>query len=218
MVFGIGKKRDEEMQLSSPPINHVMSMRQQGLNNNQIIQNLQRMGYPPNLIFDAMNQADIKGSVQPIPADFLQQPQQPQGSQLPSQQPSMPSMDFSQPQQSGEPVSKESVEEMVETIIDEKWEELMKNVNKIIDWKNKADAKVGQLEQQFKDLKQDFDKLHNAVLGKVAEYDQNIINVGTEIKAMEKVFQQIIPTFTENVNELSRLTQNIKKDSLQKKK
>jgi len=210
MVFGIGKRKEQEMgNPNAPPINHVMNMRQQGLTNNQIIQNLQRMGYPPNLIFDALNQADIKGSVQQIPPDFLQQGQMPQPS-MPS-----PAMEMMQPQQ--EEVSKESVEEMIETIIDEKWEELMKNINKIIEWKNKADAKVNSLEQEFKDLKADFDKLHNAILGKIADYDQNIINVGTEIKAMEKVFQQIIPTFTENVNELSRLTQGMKKD-IQKKK
>ncbi len=214
MVFGIGKKKQEEIgpSANTPPINLVMNMRQQGLTNNQVIQNLQRMGYPPNLIFDALNQADIKGSVQQIPPDFLQQPQP----QSQPQQLQMPGMEFPQPQEQEE-VSKESVEEMIETIIDEKWEELMKNINKIIEWKNKADAKVASLEQEFKDLKADFDKLHNAILGKIADYDQNIINVGTEIKAMEKVFQQIIPTFTENVNELSRLTQGMKKD-IQKKK
>lgn len=211
MVFGMGKKKEQEIASpNTPPINLVMNMRQQGLNNNQIIQNLQRMGYPPNLIFDALNQADIKGSVQQIPPDFLQQGQMP-----PSSMPSTPAMEL-QPQ-AQEEVSKESVEEMIETIIDEKWEELMKNINKIIEWKNKADAKVNLLEQEFKDLKADFDKLHNAILGKIADYDQNIINVGTEIKAMEKVFQQIIPTFTENVNELSRLTQGMKKDIPKKK-
>ncbi len=214
MVLGFGKKKESEMGPGpdAPPINHVIGMRQQGLNNNQIIQNLQRMGYPPNLIFDALNQADIKGGVQQIPPDFFQQ-----GQQMSQPQSAMQPMDFP-PQQAQEDVSKESVEEMIETIIDEKWEELMKNINKVIEWKNKADAKVNSLEQDFKDLKADFDKLHNAVLGKIADYDQNIINVGTEIKAMEKVFQQIIPTFTENVNELSRLTQSIKKDNVQKKK
>ena len=31
-----------------------------------------------------------------------------------------------------------------------------------------------------------------------------------QIKALEKVFQKILPTLTENVNELSRITQDIK--------
>ena len=217
MVFGLGKKEEAGPSAATPPITLVMQMRQQGLTNNQTIQNLQRMGFPPNMIFDAMNQADIKGSIQPIPPDFLQQGQPPPG--MPGALPQSSQMDFPQAQPQQNDIGKESVEEMVETIIDEKWEELMKSINKIIEWKNKADAKVTTLEQQFKDLKADFDKLHSAVLGKISEYDQNIISVGTEIKAMEKVFQQMIPAFTENVGELSRITQNMKKDQgLQKKK
>jgi hypothetical protein len=68
-----------------------------------------------------------------------------------------------------------------------------------------------KLEQQFQDLKADFQSLHKALIGKVNEYDQNILNVGTEIKAMEKVFQKILPTFTENVSELSRITGKVRK-------
>ena len=40
---------------------------------------------------------------------------------------------------------------------------------------------------------------------------KNILEVGTEIKAMEKVFQKVLPTFTSTVNELSRITGNLKK-------
>ena len=54
-------------------------------------------------------------------------------------------------------------------------------------------------------------ELQQALVGKIGEYDQNILNVGMEIKAMEKVFQKVLPQFTENVNELSRVTQSIKK-------
>jgi len=60
-------------------------------------------------------------------------------------------------------------------------------------------------------MQQSFDKLHQAIIGKIAEYDKNILNVGTEIKAMEKVFQKVLPTFTENVNELSRVTRGLRK-------
>jgi len=42
-------------------------------------------------------------------------------------------------------------------------------------------------------------------IGKISEYDKNITDVGVEIKAMEKVFQKVLPTFTENVNKIDRL-------------
>ncbi|RMF05574.1 hypothetical protein D6764_04340 [Candidatus Woesearchaeota archaeon] len=59
-------------------------------------------------------------------------------------------------------------------------------------------------------MKSEFDSLHRGVLGKIGEYDQNIVNIGTEIKAMERVFQKVLPVFTENVNELNRVTEEIR--------
>jgi CRISPR/Cas system-associated endonuclease Cas1 len=105
---------------------------------------------------------------------------------------------------------KAHIEEIAEAIIDEKWEDLLKNINQITDWKEKTESNISKLEQELKDLKDSFDKLHKAIIGKIGEYDQNILNVGTEIKAMEKVFQKVLPAFTENVNELSRITKTAK--------
>ena len=44
----------------------------------------------------------------------------------------------------------------------------------------------------------------------MGEYDKHIMEVGSEIKAMEKVFSKVLPTFTENVNELNNITKKIK--------
>ena len=45
---------------------------------------------------------------------------------------------------------------------------------------------------------------------KVSEYDKNITDVGIEIKAMEKVFEKVLPSLTENVNKLDRLAKSSK--------
>jgi hypothetical protein len=47
------------------------------------------------------------------------------------------------------------------------------------------------------------------VLGKVGEYDKNLVNIGVEIKAMERVFQKVLPNFTENVHTLDRVTRDL---------
>ena len=52
-------------------------------------------------------------------------------------------------------------------------------------------------------MKAEIENMHTAVVGKLSDYDKNLINVGTEIKAMEKVFQKVLPTFTDNINELT---------------
>ncbi|MEK6916385.1 MAG: hypothetical protein AABW92_01450, partial [Nanoarchaeota archaeon] len=53
------------------PMNDILEMKQRGISNNEIIQNLQRQGYSNTQIFDAMSQADTKmaveGTLQPLP-------------------------------------------------------------------------------------------------------------------------------------------------------
>ena len=44
----------------------------------------------------------------------------------------------------------------------------------------------------------------------MGEYDKNMKEVGTDIKALETVFKKILPSFTENVAELSRITKRVK--------
>ena len=181
-------------------------MRQQGLTNNQIIQALQKQNYSSSQIFDAMNQADISGKE--IPQSYFQgasaAPEQPSQVQP---LPATPPAEYAEPQPE---YDTEKIEETVESIVNEKWDELVKEIGKIVEWKNKVEGKLSSLEQEFKDLKTNFENLHKAIISKVGEYDQNILNVGTEIKAMERVFQKVLPKMTENVNELSRITKNIK--------
>lgn len=222
-----------------PPVTQVLAMRQQGLSNNQITQNLQRDGFELHEIFDAMTQADLKGGMEKVPLEKgdnmpnmgmqappgmppprqfpFQQNQQdmqmPQGPQGPMQMPQhmMPPSGMPPPDMGMETSgSRERIEEIAEAIVDEKWNELIKSVEKIIEWKERTDARLAQMEQLLQDLKGNFDKLHTAVLEKVGEYDKNLTEVGTEIKAMEKVFQKIIPTMTENVNELARISKDLK--------
>jgi hypothetical protein len=100
---------------------------------------------------------------------------------------------------------KERIEEIAEAIIDEKWNEILRDINKVVEWKERTDGEIKRIQQEIIDLKERFDQLHKGVLGKISEYDQNLTNVGTQIKAMDMVFQKILPTFTENVNKLDRL-------------
>jgi hypothetical protein len=217
-MFGLGKKKEggavAPNQPQAPlPVEQVAAMRQQGLSNNQIIQALQRDGYNSTQIFDALSQADMHATGAPMYDQYAAQPRMQQAPMqpetMPMDQPGGYDQGYQQqPYFGGE---RERIEEMAETIIDEKWDELIKNINKIVDWKDKTEARLTRMEQEMKDLRDSFDKLHKAIIGKISEYDQNIINVGTEIKAMERVFQKILPTFTENVNELSRITKGISK-------
>lgn len=239
-LFGMGKK---EQQAAPPPpqnaevslVDEIRRMQSQGLQNPQIVQQLQRQGYKTYQIFDAFNMIDIAGKAgptdQPVPPDPemlaqqgppgypQQQMMQPGMQQQQQMVPAQMMQDDSQYEELEQaPEEEEQIEELVEAIVEEKWEELVRNVNKVIAWKNVMENRLSVLEQRFTDLKMQFDDLNKGILDKMAEYDQNIVNVGTEIKAMEQVFNKILPTFTENINELARLTKQMKQtQTLQKK-
>jgi hypothetical protein len=101
-------------------------------------------------------------------------------------------------------------EELIEAIIDEKWNELVKDITKILEWKTSAESKISKIEQQVVDLRNEFDKLHTAIVGKIGDYDKHILDVGAEIQSMEKVFAKVLPVFTQNVSELTRITDDLK--------
>ena len=203
-------------------------MKQQGYTNSQIIASLQRDGYTSSQIFDALNQVEMRmgtpidGAETPeMPPSMQQQSlSQPSQYEFPSPSTPMPSPMLSmQLQQAPRQMQNQgvvsltndaAVEELVESVIDEKWNDLVKDLNKIIDWKNSTENRMSALEQQFKDLKDQFDRLHGAVVGKVNEYDKNIQDVGSEIKAMEKVFSKVLPAFTDSVSELSQITERLR--------
>ncbi len=212
-IFDLGKKK-EEAPKSTLPVDDVLRMKEKGFTNNQIVQALQRNGYKMHQVFDAMNQADLKsaglveGAVSPELAEqSLAQPiEQDTIPDLPNEQVAEEEPQQAVPQERYE----EHIEEVAEAIIEEKWEDLMKSINKLLEWKEEMENKMASVEQSMKDLKENFSNLQRSVFGKVAEYDKSMKSVGADIQAMETVFQKVLPTLTDNVNELSRLTRKAK--------
>jgi len=179
------------------PTDEAIQMRQQGMPNGQIAQALQSKGYQPQQISDALSQAALQGMPQqqfPPQQGFMQQPY------AAPQQFSPPPMFQQPPPQEGYSITDERIEEIAEAIIDEKWQELVKDVKKVTEWKGTMEARLDQIEQQVKDTRASMDNMQKAI------YDKSITNVGTEIKAMEKVFQQVLPSLTESVSRLDRMT------------
>lgn len=199
------------------PTETALSMKQQGLTNNQIIAALQRQGYNTNQILDAMNQADIRMQTRrPFDATGGNMAD-PNAGQMPPPGPMAPGTPAPGPMPGEElppmeeSMDSERIEELAEAIIDEKWTDLMENINRIVEWKDKTEARITQMETVMKSIKDDFDKIHTSILERVGDYDKHIGEVGTEVKALEKVFQKVLPGFIENVSELSRITEGLKK-------
>ena len=186
------------------------TLKSQGLTNTQAIDTLQKKGYSYTDILGAMNKIQTGGNNMMPNMPNQNIPTMPEINAIPNMpNQNTPNIDPG--------TMAASNEELIETIIEEKWNELIKDINKIISWKNRTEQKVLQLEQQFKDLKNQFDELHRAVIGKVGEYDKNILNVGAEVKAMEKVFSNVLPVFVNNVKELNDISKKFKVVASEKK-
>lgn len=215
--FKFGKKKGEalDVPIQSPrkqmqttlPIEQVLNLKQQGYTNNQIVQALQSQGYNTSQIFDAINQANLSSGpdlqkMETGMPDYGQGYNPYQQQQFESFQPK----EVQIPQS----IDEERIQEIAEAIIDEKWEELVKDIKKVIEWKERSDDRIAKLEQQILDLRLSIESLTKSMMGKISSYDQNIVDVGVEVKAMEKVFQKVLPNLTESVNKLERMTKDYK--------
>ena len=104
----------------------------------------------------------------------------------------------------------EMIDETIEKLMEEKWENISQNIAKIAAWKEKQESEVKALKEDIIIIKDTFEKIEKKIMSKVSDYDKNILDVNSEIKALEKVFQKITPTLINNVNELSKITQDLK--------
>ncbi len=108
-------------------------------------------------------------------------------------------------------IDAERVHEIIEAVVNEKWDEMIGKLGDVGVWKEKLNNDVVAIKQELVRTKEDFKNLQNAILGKVREYDSGIRDVHTEMKALEKVFERILEPLTANIKDLSRLTEDLKK-------
>lgn len=182
----------------------LQDLRMQGLTGEQIINELKGKGFHEAQIMAAVNKMDTNPGTMPTQDAPINDNYSP------------PSMSPAQSSAAPQENLYERIEEIAEGLIDEKWDELIVEVKKVITWKEKVEEENHKLKADVSKLKEDFKTLHQAVLGKVEEYDRRMQDVGTELKAVGKVFKDVVPVFTDNVKELRDITSHIKKHKLGK--
>ena len=107
--------------------------------------------------------------------------------------------------------SSSQVQEIVESLIEEKWEDVLNKVGDIGLWKERVEMDLTSIKQEIIRTQTHFMSLQKSVLGKVHDYNQSILDVNTEMQALEKVFQKILEPLSTNVKELSKITEKLKK-------
>ncbi len=119
---------------------------------------------------------------------------------------------FSYPQQGFQGVrqSNEEIQEIAESIIEEKWQELTSKLGDFNLWKDRMENELTGIKQEIIRTQANFANLQRGVFGKVSEYNDNISSLNSEMKALEKVFEKIMQPLTTNVKELSKITEKLK--------
>ena len=185
------------------PVDMVRRMKAQGMNQQQVIDAMQREGFSQTQIYDAIDTSSQLERQQQEPAQ--QGPMPPPLNQFPQQGVQQQQGQFAQQQQPS-PGKLEQVDELIERTVDERWREFSGELKRMDEFRVNSETRLAHVETQLANLDQKFDSLKNAVIAKIKDYDTSILNVGTEMKAMEQVFQKILPELQNNVSELSRIT------------
>ncbi|HLD12327.1 MAG TPA: hypothetical protein VJB87_01905 [Candidatus Nanoarchaeia archaeon] len=199
---------------SVPPFDLVVNLKDSGFSKDQIVDNLARQGYSMQAIDDVFTQLDIKSAADvPVPQQQgMQRSSLSQESMIPRLPSSLPSQTVSLSSgSSSNSVSSDQIQELVESIVQEKWQRVAESFGDLVGWKDRVRTEIVAIKQELLRLETRFDGLQQAVMGKIQDYDKGISDVGVEIKALEKVLERIIQPLSQNVKELGRITEDLKK-------
>jgi hypothetical protein len=215
------------------PTEKAAEMQKQGIPNNQIISNLKDQGYKHEQISGAMDQLSVKNELSSQAAPGMEPVGEPKiplalmNAPAPSQQPS-PTMEqepmapiepeLTAPEPTAgfapEPLERgsyDAIEEIAESIIKEKWDELVRGVGDIKIWKERVDIDLEGVKQELVRTQDKFEELQKALMGKVKEYGDGVTTIGTEMKALERVLEKILTPLTKSVKDLQTVSEKLSK-------
>ncbi len=194
-------------------------LKQKNTPNGGIIETLKKEGYSSQEIYDTMaNQGKNpdKELAPPTPSEEMgASPEmgaaEPAVAEKEEEPAFMPTEKFPAPKQIPQRQNLEELEEIAESIIEEKMNELSVNFSDLNMWKEKTSTEMEAVKQEILRLRNQFENLQNALVGKVEDYKKNIGDVSVEDKTLSKVLEKILQPLTMNVKELGRITERLKK-------
>jgi len=195
----------------------IMSLKRQGKQNPGIIEDLKKSGYSSQEIYDAMSSQQRNPDSElrpPTPSQEIgsfNESEEIEETEQNSTSDFMPSQKFPAPQNITGRQQIEDIEEIAESIINEKMDELNISLGEMTIWKERVSTEIDAIKQEILRVRNSFENLQTAMVGRVEDYRKNINDMSIEIKALNKIMEKIIEPLSENVKELSRITERLKK-------
>ena len=190
-----------------PPLEaRMMQLQRAGMDQAEINRQLVQEGYPATNVLEHVQTQQFAPMTQPTFQGMMPPPPPPP----PQYEPASGKEDVIT-------LLTEDIQEISEAIIAEKWGKAKKDIDEMLRWKDDADSKLGAIQDQMKALEAKMDSLEKAIFGKVEDYSRGISDVNAELKAMQRVFSTVMPTFTANIKELQGLVEGTKEKKKAKK-
>lgn len=194
-------------------VNKVLEYLKQNRSNEEITNSLEQLGYNLQQISDAINQAKIKLGVEGnMPPSGMEESSYDDDIPIPEQAPQQVQPQYEQsyqmPQQQS--IGYNDMQALVEEVVEEKWREFIKDVGDIAVWKARVADDMEATKQELVRTQRRLEDLQTAVLGKVKDYNQTVLDINREMKALEQVFGKILEPLTTNIKELQQVTQDLK--------
>ncbi len=213
-------------------LDSFLELEKEGKTNPEIVMELQNKGFSPQEVNDAVNQSKIKKAVtspEGMQPSIMEEPEQVQPPvPTPTKKKKMPfsmtapaQAEYQYPQQTyeygsaqqpmqGPSADIETIEEISEEIVNEKMTELRDELENIKDFKQSVQSKIDDMDDRLRRIELNIDRLQASMIGKVQEYGQNIKDLGSEMRAVEGAFSNVLNPLIDNIKELGSITEKIK--------
>lgn len=143
-------------------------------------------GMEPSLMNQEMPQNEA-----PQPTDYY--PPAPAPQEYPQQYPQYQDYPQQYPPEYAQPAaSADMISEISEQIVAEKFSEIRKQLEKVIDLKTGFESKVSYIDERLKRIEKVIDTLQSSVLRKVGDYVTNVQDLKTELVETQKTFAKLL--------------------------
>ncbi len=99
------------------------------------------------------------------------------------------------------------INEIAEQVVLEKTEELVKGIDKLIDFKNSTETQLNELDARLKKIEKSFSELQSSILRRIGRYTQDVGDIKTELKTMQGSFSKLVNPLTDNIRQLEEIAQ-----------
>jgi len=217
-MFFTKKKKPEE--LREIPVEEAKRLSASGMSDKEIIRKLKSEGYSYSEIEKAMLAAVKEGvsnapeaTSTPSQEEAFALAPQPQEAELPSEflrEETKPPIPELKAPEFEEEAPETLIEEIVESIVDEKWEKFSKQLNKMNEDVNKANEKLKKFEEKIKNLKNQ--QTGSEFSSHLNDLSNRVEDLEARVGGLERAFRQFLPSLTDNIEDLSKIVNKIKSE------